>query len=57
MTVFHCSSVVPLLQRHRVERGIALQAGVADDDVQRAELRDGGGEHPLDVLFLADVGQ
>lgn len=52
----HPDDGIPLFERHLVERGVPLQAGVADQHVQRAELGDGGGEHPLDVLLLADIG-
>ena len=47
---------VPLLERHLVERGIPLQSGIADRDVQRAEFRDGGGIHPLDLVLAAHIG-
>jgi hypothetical protein len=45
-----------LLQTHLVEGRVALQAGVADRNVQRPEMRDSGREHGLHLIFLADVG-
>lgn len=47
---------VPLLQRHRIERRIPLQPGVADADVQRTKMGDGIGQHLFDFVFIADIG-
>lgn len=34
---------------------VAMQPGVADHDVQRAEMRNGIGKHRLDLVLLAHV--
>jgi hypothetical protein len=43
---------VPLLQGHLFERRILLQAGVVDQDVDRAELSLYSVEHGNDFVFL-----
>ena len=48
--------LVPFFQGHVHECRILLDAGVAADDVERAEFPDRVGEHAAHVVFLADVG-
>src|ERR671918_1482500 len=47
---------VPGVERHLLEARVLLQAGVADQDVDRAELIEHRGEHRLALVLLADVG-
>ena len=51
--VEHC---VPLRQRHFRKRGIALQSGIGDHDVERAELGARVFEHLGDLMFVGHVG-
>ncbi len=44
------------LQTHLVQRRVALQAGVVDEDVDAAPLGDDLLEHRLDLVLLAHVG-
>ena len=44
---------VPLLERHLLEGRVLLQAGVGDQDVDRAERLEHPGEHRLDLILLA----
>src|SRR5919106_1008021 len=46
---------VPVLQRHLIEGSIFLQAGVCDQDVNRAERIAHPGEHGLDLILLGHV--
>src|SRR5919106_1294399 len=46
---------VPLLERHLLEGRVLLQAGVVDQDVDRAEFSQHLGKHRLDLVLLADV--
>ena len=48
--------LAPLRQRHVVQRGVLLQPGVVDDDVDAAELGHRALEHDLHLVFVADVG-
>ena len=43
-------------ERHLVDRRVALQAGVVDEDVDGPELLDGAAEHVRDFRFHGDVG-
>ena len=47
--------LVPLLRRHLVQHGVAGDAGVVDQHVDRPELGLNLGHSPLAVLELADV--
>ena len=43
-------------ERHLLEARVLLQAGVVDQDVDRAEALEHPGEHRLDLVLLTDVG-
>jgi hypothetical protein len=52
---FDVEHLLPLLERHLLERHVALQPGVVDQDVERAEALERLREHPLDVRSPGDV--
>jgi hypothetical protein len=45
-----------LLERHLLERCIALQPGIADDDMQRSHVLDRLRKHGEHLVFLTDIG-
>ena len=47
--------LIPLLQRHLMKRRVALQAGVADENVDCAELLHHPREHRSDLIFRGNV--
>jgi hypothetical protein len=49
------NDLVPLRERHFVERRVLLQAGVVDQDVDRAELPTHAIEHLPHVVFVGNV--
>ncbi len=47
---------IPIVEGHRLDRRIALQAGVGDDDIQGAKDLHHSGEHLDDLVLPAYVG-
>ena len=46
---------VPLRQGHLLKRGVPLQSGVVDQDIDRTEPFDHVAEHVLDLVLLGDI--
>jgi hypothetical protein len=52
----HADDPVPLLQSHRLDRRVLLKAGIVDQDIDRAEFRDGALEQRFDLIFARHIG-
>src|SRR5262249_14064142 len=52
----HVEDELPIRERHFIDRRVLLQAGIVDEDVNRAELLNHLFEHRLDLVLLCDIG-
>jgi hypothetical protein len=52
----HVDGRAPIGECHLGRRGIALDAGIGHEDVERAEALEHGREQRVDLLFVRDIG-